>query len=99
MGKGKIEPWEREQVLQDLRQLYLQNMQFIEKNDTIQKVYNEKQIKSLKKKIEELYDYIQDLEYGVVECNLRKEDWCELIADTLLDDDNFPYEEDGFSWH
>lgn len=99
MGKGKIEPWEREQVLQDLKELYLQNMNFIEKSAMVEGSYNKKQIKELKKVVKNLYDYIQDLEYGVVECDLRKEDWCEIIADTILDDDNFPCEEDGFSWH
>lgn len=99
MAKGKIEPWEREQVLQDLKELYQQNMKFLESTEKLKELYNEKQIKELKSKIKKLYDYIQDLEFGAVECHLRKEDWCEIIADTLLDDDNFPYEEDGFSWH
>lgn len=95
----KIEPCEREQVLQELKELYLQNMKFLENTEKLKELYNEKQIKKLKNVIKKLYDYIQDLEFGVVECNLRKEDWCEIIGDTLLDDDNFPYEEDGFSWH
>lgn len=99
MLQGKIEPWEREQVLSDLRELYIQNMNFIENTNNLEAKYNKKQIKELKKVVRGLYDYIQDLEYGVVECRLRKEDWCEIIADTMLDDDNFPYEEDGFSWH
>lgn len=97
MGK-KIEPFEKEKVLQELKDLYSQNMNYIEKckKDNCDK--KNKQLKELKQVISQLEEYIADLECDCPNCDLRKEDWCEIIADTLLDDDNFPYEEDGFSW-
>lgn len=95
---GRIEAWERPKVIEELKQLYHENMSFIDKSGK-NGTCSATQLKDLKKVVSQLYDYIQDLEYGCIECDLRKEDWCNIIADTLLDDDNFPYEEDGFSWH
>lgn len=97
--RKKIEPWEREKVTNELKELYLQTTQSIDPTNMKRNSYSKKQVKSLRKLLGQLVGYIQDLEYGVVECDLRKEDWCDIIADTLLDDDNFPYDEDGSSWH
>lgn len=90
----------REKLIKDLKKLYQENVDFIAQmqNGTANRKYTKKCIKEFKKLNSQLDDYIQDVENGL-EMDKTVEDWCSIFADTLLDDDNFWIEEDGFSWH
>lgn len=97
---SKINEKDKPKLIQDLKALYNQNLDFIAnvKAGTSAKHYSKQAMKEFKKANEQLNDYIQDIEYGL-EADKTVEDWCEILGDILLDDDNFVIEEDGFSWH
>lgn len=97
---NKISESDREKLIQDLQALYAQNLDFIStvENGTSRKQYKKEIMTDFKKLNEQLEDYIEDIKYGL-EADKDLSDWCELLGDTLLDDDNFYNEEDGFSWH
>lgn len=96
----KLTDSERQEFIKDLKALYNQNLDFITavRNGTAKKQYGKDVMKEFGKLNEQLDDYIQDVDHGL-EIDKTLEDWCELLADTLLDDDNFYIDEDGFSWH
>lgn len=97
---SKIKESDKPKLIQDLKALYNQNLDFIAnvKAGNSTKHYSKQVMKDFKKTIRQLNDYIQDIEYGL-EADKSVEDWCEILGDILLDDDNFVIEEDGFSWH
>lgn len=87
---------DKEKLIKTLECLYNQNQDFIDSivNGTFEKKYSKKTVAELKKLNEQLKDYIEDIKNGL-ECDKSLSDWCNIFADTLLDDcelddDNFP---------
>lgn len=97
---SKINECDKEQLIQDLKKLHKQAVDFIAnvKAGNTKKHYSKQVMKDFIKTTGQLDDYIQDIEYGL-EADKSVEDWCEILGDILLDDDNFVVEEDGFSWY
>lgn len=97
---SKISEAEREKLIIDLNALYKENLKFIEdvRSGNTKRNYKEEKISNFEKLNLELKEYIEDIENGL-DANKTVEDWCLFLGDTLLDDDNFYVEEDGFSWH
>lgn len=97
---SKINESDRAKLIQDLKKLHKQANDFIAKikEGKIPNHYSKETMKEFKKTVRQLNDYIQDIEYGL-EADKSLEDWCEILGDILLDDDNFVVEEDGFSWY
>lgn len=86
----------REKLIQDLKNLYQQNLDFLASvaNGTCPKKYHKETIKEFKKLNAQLSDYIEDVSFGL-ERDKSLSDWRDLFGDVLLgdedlDDDNFP---------
>ena len=97
---SNIQDKDRAKLIADLKALHNQALDFIVcvENGTTKNKYRKENMEEFKKQTEELDKYISDMEKGV-DGNKNLSDWCEKLGDTLLDDDNFYIEEDGFSWH
>lgn len=97
---SKITEADRAKLIDDLKALYKQSLDFISsvKNGTSKNKYSKETMEEFNKVKEQLGDYIKDLEKGL-ELEIPLSDWCEMLGDVLLDDDNFYIEEDGYSWH
>lgn len=90
----------RLELIEKLKILYKQNIEFITKQrkGLDRKHYSQSTINLYEKLNAKLSDYIERLEEGLP-IEISYEEWCTALGDTLLDDDNFYIEEDGFSWH
>ena len=96
---SKVNESDRQKLIKDLKS-YEENFCYLakmEKGET-DTHYSEESIKNFSMLLSQLKDYIADIENGLEMYNSFG-DWCDLFVDALLDDDNFWYEEDGFSWH
>lgn len=91
---------QKQVLITKLTKLHNQALKFISdmKNGETEKRCSKKELKEFENLTSQLKEYIEDIKYGTKPYTTYEE-WCELLADTILDDDNFYIEEDGFSWH
>lgn len=92
---------DREQILEELKKLYQDNCEFIEKKIKTDKEFsNSLNFEKAKAVNCKLLKYLEDFD-SCKHCIYKKEYWCNLMAQALystrhnvLDDDNFPIDED-----
>lgn len=91
---------ETQELIVKLTKLHGQALRFIDemKNGNSGKTCSKEELKEFQQLTSQLENYIDDITYGTKPYTTYEE-WCILLADTILDDDNFVVEEDGFSWH
>lgn len=99
MEKLKLTETEREELVVKLTKLHEQALKFISdmKSGNTEKKISKDELKEFEKLTSQLDEYTQDVKYGT-EPYTTYEEWCELLGDTILDDDNFIIDKDGFIW-
>lgn len=100
MSELKLSDSEKEELIIKLTRLHSQAIKFIAEMKTgkLEKSIAEKDLNEFKRLTLSLGEYIKEIKGGTNPYTTYEE-WCEALANTILDDDNFYIEEDGFLWH
>lgn len=92
---------EKDNTLVRLIKLHEQAKRFIEemKNGKSGKTIPKEQLKEFENLTNQLEETIVEAKDSNCPLCSTYEEWCELLGDSILDDDNFYIEEDGFRWY
>lgn len=99
MQERKTKVIDTQELIIQLTKLHTQALRFISemKSGNAEKTCKEEELKEFEYLTSQLENYIEDVKDGTKPYTTYEE-WCELLADTILDDDNFFIDKDGFLW-
>lgn len=99
MKKLKMSDSEKEELIIKLTKLHGQALNFIKtmKDKNTERTCGEEELKEFEHTTSQLENYIEDVKDGT-EPYTTYEEWCTILGDIILDDDNFVVEKDGFEW-
>lgn len=91
--------FDKDNTIIKLTKLHKQALKFIEemKSGCGERTISKEELEEFAKLTSQLEEYIEDIKDGTNPYTTYEE-WCTLLGDIILDDDNFVIDEEGFLW-